>query len=91
MMPVIRGETTTRKHVVWWLALTLAVAGGLATMQALGLLFAVTSIIFGGIFLYFVMQLHYQQSDSAAFRSFHASNAYLGSVLFAILIDSMVI
>ncbi|ERG99404.1 MAG: protoheme IX farnesyltransferase [Haloquadratum sp. J07HQX50] len=91
MMPVIRGETTTRKHVVWWLALTLAVAGGLATMQALGLLFAMTSIIFGGIFLYFVMQLHYRQSDSAAFRSFHASNAYLGSVLFAILIDSMVI
>lgn len=91
MMPVVRGETETRKHVIWWLALTLVAAGGLATIEALGIVYALASIVFGAVFLYFAIRLHYEQTETAAFHSFHASNAYLGAVLIAIVFDTLVI
>ncbi|WP_303704335.1 heme o synthase [Haloquadratum walsbyi] len=91
MMPVVRGETETRKHVIWWLALTLVAAAGLATMEALGIVYALASVIFGTVFLYFAIKLHYEQTETAAFHTFHASNAYLGSVLIAIVFDTLVI
>ena len=91
MMPVVRGETETRKHVLWYLAATLVAAGALASMNALGLLYALTSVVFGGLFLYFAVRLHYEQDESAAFRSFHASNAYLGALLLAVVVDALVV
>lgn len=89
MMPVVRGETTTRKHILWYLGATLVAAGVLAATEALGLLYALTSVAFGGLFLYFVVRLHYEQSERAAFRAFHASNAYLGTVLLAVVVDTL--
>jgi protoheme IX farnesyltransferase len=89
MMPVVRGETTTRKHTLWYLGATLIAAGALAAMEALGLLYALTSVVFGAVFLYFVVRLHYEQTESAAFRAFHASNAYLGTLLLAVVVDTL--
>ncbi|EMA03412.1 protoheme IX farnesyltransferase [Haloferax mediterranei ATCC 33500] len=89
MMPVVRGETETRKHILWWLGATLIAAAGLAVMDALGVVYLVTSIVFGGAFLYFVVRLHYERNDTAAFRAFHASNAYLGMLLLAIVVDTL--
>ncbi|MFB6089835.1 MAG: heme o synthase [Halobellus sp.] len=91
MMPVVRGETETRKHVLFYLAATLVAAGSMATMDALGLLYALTSVAFGAMFLYFAVRLHYEQTEAAAFRSFHASNAYLGALLLAVVVDALVI
>ncbi|MDS0293254.1 heme o synthase [Halogeometricum luteum] len=89
MMPVVRGETETRKHTLWYLGATLVAAGALAAMEGLGLLYALTSIVFGGVFLYYVVRLHYEQTQSAALRSFHASNAYLGTLLLAVVVDTL--
>ncbi|MDS0298378.1 heme o synthase [Halogeometricum sp. S1BR25-6] len=89
MMPVVRGETETRKHTLWYLGATLIAAGALAAMEGLGLLYALTSIVFGGVFLYYVVRLHYEQTQSAALRSFHASNAYLGTLLLAVVVDTL--
>ncbi|KAB1191922.1 protoheme IX farnesyltransferase [Haloferax sp. MBLA0076] len=89
MMPVVRGETETRKHIVWWLGATLIAAAGLAVMDALGVVYFLTSVVFGGAFLYFVVRLHYERDDTAAFRAFHASNAYLGMLLLAIVVDTL--
>ena len=91
MMPVVRGETETRKQILWYLAATLVAAGALASMEALGLLYALTSVGFGAAFLYFAVQLHYEQTERAAFRSFHASNAYLGALLLAVVVDTLVV
>ena len=91
MMPVVRGETETRKHIIWWLGATLITAAGLAVMDALGLVYVVTSLLLGGVFLYFVVRLHYEQDDTAAFRAFHASNAYLGMLLLAIVVDTLAV
>ncbi|MFB6091772.1 MAG: heme o synthase [Haloquadratum sp.] len=91
MMPVVRGETETRKQILWYLAATLVAAGALATMEALGLVYALTSVLFGALFLYFAVRLHYEQTESAALRSFHASNAYLGALLLAVVVDALAV
>ncbi len=91
MMPVIRGETVTRKHILWYFGATLVAAGALAAFDALGALYALTSVVFGAVFLWTVVRLHYEQTESAAFRSFHASNAYLGMLLLAIVVDTLAV
>jgi protoheme IX farnesyltransferase len=91
MMPVVRGETETRKHILWWLGATLVAAGGLALADALGWAYVLTSVVFGALFLYTVVRLHYEQTESAAFRAFHASNAYLGTLLLAIVVDALAV
>ena len=91
MMPVVRGETVTRKHILWYFGATLVAAGALATHADLGLLYVGAGIVFGAVFLWAVVRLHYEQTESAAFRAFHASNAYLGVMLLAIVVDTLAV
>ncbi len=89
MMPVVRGETETRKHIVLYLGATLLGAGALAAVSSLGWLYGVTTVLLGALFLWAVVRLHYEQTERAAFRAFHASNAYLGLVLVAVVVDGL--
>ena len=89
MMPVVRGETTTRRHIVWYLGATLLAGAALAASGTLGWLYVLTGVVFGGVFLWLVIDLHYKQTKAAALRSFHASNAYLGFVLLAIVVEGL--
>ncbi|WP_170830580.1 heme o synthase [Halogranum gelatinilyticum] len=91
MMPVVRGETTTRRHILWYLGATLLAAGALAASEALGWVYVVSGVLVGAVFLWAVVRLHYEQTESAAFRAFHASNAYLGVTLLAIVVDTLAI
>ena len=91
MMPVVRGETETRKHIVLYLGATLLSAGALAELANLGWLYGATTVALGALFLWMVVRLHREQTESAAFRAFHASNAYLGLVLVAIVVDGLAI
>ena len=91
MLPVVEGEAPTRKHILWYIAATLVGAGVLAVVSDLGLVYALTSATLGGVFLYFAVRLHYEQTEAAAFRAFHASNAYLGALLFAVVLDALVL
>ncbi|WP_276271473.1 heme o synthase [Haloarcula litorea] len=89
MMPVVRGETETRKHIVYYLGATLVAAVALAALTSLGWLYALTSTALGAVFLWAVVRLHREQTEAAAFRAFHASNAYLGLLLVAIVVDAL--
>ncbi|MFD1587563.1 heme o synthase [Halorientalis brevis] len=91
MMPVVRGEATTRKHILLWLSATLLSATVLASLTDLGWLFATATTTLGAVFLWTVIKLHWEQTESAAFRAFHASNAYLGAVLLAVVVDALAI
>ncbi len=91
MMPVVRGGTETRKHILWYLGATLLAAGVLAAMANLGWLYGAVTITLGGVFLWAVIRLHREQTEAAAFRAFHASNAYLGLLLVAILLDGLAV
>jgi protoheme IX farnesyltransferase len=91
MLPVVRGETVTRKHILLYLAATLLAATVLAELTTLGWLYAATTVALGAVFLVAVVRLHYERSEAAAFRAFHASNAYLGALLLAIVVDALVV
>ncbi|WP_336361321.1 heme o synthase [Haladaptatus sp. ZSTT2] len=91
MMPVVRGDALTRKHILWYLAATLIGASVLGTVTTLGWLYALTTVSLGGVFLWAVVRLHRERTTGAAFRAFHASNAYLGMLLLAIIIDALVL
>jgi protoheme IX farnesyltransferase len=91
MLPVVRGETETRKHVLLYLGATFVAAAALATIPSLGLAYLLAAVGVGTIFLWAVVRLHYEQTEGAAMRAFHASNAYLGAVLVAVVVDTLVI
>ncbi|GAB7009415.1 heme o synthase [Halorubrum trueperi] len=92
MMPVVRGETATRRHIVWYLGATLVAAAALAVVaDPLGALYAAVGVALGAVFLWTVVRLHYERTETAAFRAFHASNAYLGLLLFAVVFDALVV
>nr|WP_234402827.1 heme o synthase [Halarchaeum acidiphilum] len=91
MMPVVRGAAVTRKHIVGWLGATLIGAAVLAAVTDLGWLYAATVVVLGGVFLWMVVRLHEERDRTAAMRSFHASNAFLGAMLLAVLIDAIVV
>jgi len=88
-MPVVRGETETRKQIVYYLGATLVAPGVLAALTSLGWLYALTSVSVGAVFLWAVIRLHRERTEKAAFRAFHASNAYLGALLIAIVVDAL--
>ena len=89
MFPVVRGETATRRHILWYLGATFIATVTLAVFDALGATYVIASVSFGAVFLWAVVCLHYEQTESAAFRAFHASNAYLGTVLIVIVVDTL--
>ncbi|PSQ16397.1 protoheme IX farnesyltransferase [Halobacteriales archaeon QS_8_69_73] len=91
MMPVVRGETETRKHVLLYLGATLLGASALTALAGLGWLYAVVTVGLGSVFLWAVVRLHRERTESAAFRAFHASNAYLGLLLVAVVVDSLAV
>lgn len=91
MLPVVRGEAVARKHVLFYLGATLAAAAILNTASDLGLLYALASVVGGAVFLWAAIRLHREQTEAAALRSFHASNAFLGLVLVAIVVDAIVL
>ena len=91
MMPVVHGEAVTRKHILWYLAATLLGASALSVITDLGVLYAATTVALGGVFLWAVVRLHWERTEQAAFRAFHASNAYLGALLVAIVVDALIL
>jgi protoheme IX farnesyltransferase len=91
MMPVVRGETTTRRHILWYLGATLVATAALATVGRLDVLFVGVGVALGVVFLWEVVKLHFERTEAAAFRAFHASNAYLGGVLLAVVVDALAV
>ncbi|MFB6233861.1 MAG: heme o synthase [Halopenitus sp.] len=89
MLPVVRGVRSTRRRIVGWLGATLLTASWLGAVTDLGLLYAVTSTVFGGVFVGAVVRQYRVGSDRATVRSFHASNAYLGCLLTAVVLETI--
>jgi protoheme IX farnesyltransferase len=90
MLSVVRGATTTRKHILWYLTATFIATVLLAVQTGLGVGFGLAAVAAGGLFLGFVVLLHHRSDTGAAIRSFHASNAYLGVVLVSIILETAV-
>ena len=91
MRPVVAGVAPTRRRICYWLGATLVVATVLGVVADLGPLYAVTSAVAGGVFVGSVVHQYRVGTNRAAYRSFHASNAYLGALLVAVLVETLVV
>jgi protoheme IX farnesyltransferase len=91
MLPVVRGEATTHRHILYYLAATFLATATLVAVTALDWPIALVGAVFGALFLWAVLRLQRERTDGAAMRAFHASNAYLGAVLVAVVLDAMVV
>lgn len=91
MLPIERGEAVTLRHIVWYFGATLLAAVALVLVAPLGALYAVTVTVFAAIFLIAIVQLYQERTPKTAFRSFHASNAFLGVIMLVIIIDTLVL
>jgi protoheme IX farnesyltransferase len=91
MLPVVRGDETTLRHINAYLGATLLSASLLAYVAPLGWLFAVATVAAGAVFVYFVVELHRERTRAAAMRAFHSSNAFLGSVMLVLAVETFVL
>ncbi|MBP1902963.1 protoheme IX farnesyltransferase [Halorubrum trapanicum] len=97
MLPVVAGVRTARQRIFAWLGLTLIVAVLLGVITGFGVLYALTTTVLGAVFVrsvvkqYDVNERNSEDEQAAAYRSFHASNAFLGAVLVAILVETLAV
>ncbi|WP_396610643.1 heme o synthase [Haloferax sp. S1W] len=91
MLPVVRGESVTRRHIMLYLGATMLAAIVLGSHPHLDVVYAVTVAVVGGVFVWAVVKLFREQDQHAAVRAFHTSNAYLGCLLVAIVLDTLVV
>lgn len=91
MFPVVAGVPAARRRILLTLGGTLLVTASLVMATPLSWLFALTAIAAGGVFLWSVVIQCRTRTREATFQSFLASNAYLGSVLLAIVIETVLL
>ncbi len=91
MLPISRGDALTRRHILLYLGATMAASVTLGTIEGLGWIYATVVVVLGAVFLWAVVRLFHERTEQAAFRTFHAANAYLGLVLVAIVVDAIVL
>ena len=85
MLPVVMGEKETRKQILLYSLLLLAVTMILFVMHSMGLFYLVCALILGGILLYMAIRLYYDTTKAWARTLFWYSNCYL-TVIFAVMV-----
>lgn len=90
MLPVVRGDAVTLRHITYYLGATFVAAAALASLTPMGWIYAGSTLALSAVFLAAVVRLHRVRSRDAALKAFHASNAYLGVLLLAIVVETLV-
>jgi len=91
MFPVTEGVLAARRHIALYLGATLLAASVLGWLAGLGWVYAVASVSLGAVFLRSVIRQYRRPTDAVALRSFYVSNYYLGAILLAIVLETLVI
>jgi protoheme IX farnesyltransferase len=90
MLPVVMGERETKKQILLYSLMLLAVTLILFAMGALGYFYLVCAVILGGILIYMSIRLLLDQTRKWARTIFWYSNCYL-AMLFAVMVLDRVI
>ena len=90
MLPVVMGERETRKQILLYSLLLLAVTMVLFAMRAMGLFYLVCALVLGGILVYMAVRLIRDSSKKWARTLFWYSNCYL-ALIFAVMVVDRVI
>jgi protoheme IX farnesyltransferase len=91
MFPVVAGVAAARRRILLTLGGTLLVTASLVVTTPLGPLFATAAVLAGAVFLATVVTQCRVRTREATMRSFYASNAYLGVVLLAVVVETLLL
>jgi protoheme IX farnesyltransferase len=87
MLPVVMGETETRRQILLYSLLLLAVTLILFVMHAMGYLYLVAAVALGGVLIYMAIRLVRDHTKKWARTLFWYSNCYLAAIFAAMVID----
>jgi protoheme IX farnesyltransferase len=90
MLPVVMGEQETRKQILLYSLLLLAVTMILFAMHAMGYFYLLVALALGGILIYMAVRLMRDRSKKWARTLFWYSNCYLALIFAAMVIDRVV-
>jgi protoheme IX farnesyltransferase len=88
MMPVVRGEQETRRQIVLYSLLLYAITQLPFCAGGFGVPYLAASVVLGGIFIAFAVQLYRNPSRPAALRLYLYSLLYLALLFAAMVVDA---
>jgi len=89
MLPVVRGETETRKQILIYTVELVAVTMLLPILNLAGNVYLVASVILGGALLYAAWAVWKEGGNKVAWRMYKWSSSYLVFIFVAIMIDAV--
>ena len=87
MLPIVRGEEETRKQILWYSLVMVALTIAVWTLGFLGAVYVVSAAALGGIFLYYAVRLWREATARAARQLFLYSIVYLALLFVAMVVD----
>ena len=89
MMPVVRGETETRRHILVYTIELVAVTLLLPIFNLAGTVYLISSLILGGFLLYAAWRVFKVGGNKVAWTMYRWSSMYLAFIFLAIMIDAV--
>ncbi len=90
MMPVVKGEDETRKQILYYSVLLLALTTILFVTHAMGLFYLLCALLLGGILVYMSIRLFLDKTKKWANTLFWYSNCYLALIFAVMVIDRVI-
>ena len=91
MLPVVRGEQETRRQILLYSLLLVAVSLAPYGFALLGPIYGTAAVALGGAFVWYAEQLRRNASTEAAWRLFWFSILYLQLLFVAMVVDRLVL
>lgn len=89
MLPVVKGEAETRRQIVIYTFVMVAVTIGPVITGLLGALYLASALILGGIFIVFSVGLYRHPAPALNLRTYLYSLAYLALLFVAMAVDAV--
>lgn len=90
MLPVVAGDDETKRQIVLYSILMFVLTLILTPLQIFGLPYFLMALAFGGLFLYYAIQLQREGSTKAAWALYRYSLLYLALLFVAMVVDRVI-
>jgi protoheme IX farnesyltransferase len=91
MLPVVKGEDETRRQIFLYSLVLFGTTLLLVPLASMGLVYLLTAVVLGGIFVYRALLLWRRPDPDKAWRLFTFSIAYLAALFGAVALDALVV
>jgi heme o synthase len=91
MLPVVAGETETRRQILLYSVLMVGITLLLVPLQAMGLIYLGLALLFGGIFLRYAWDIWREGGQKHIWGMYKYSLLYLALLFAAMILDRMVL